>query len=145
MLAMTPVETEQSYTVEPLNGGADGEVSTLYADRCWNGQQYEGAKNIFGAYVYRVWFNHPWCENGSMITDTAPAWRQVSTGYLWNYNGVVENWTSGGYGQWHYQSFQQVEFSGCFGPFSTGCIVYRYPWANQTGYGNGGYSGTSGY
>jgi hypothetical protein len=150
MQALIPVTTVEESSLTPLSVaeakamGVQGVVADATTS-CWNGQKYVAMKNALYQDVFKAWFNHPWCENGSVITQADTPWYSVWTNLGWHFDGLVTSWTRGGAWQSYYESYQQLHFQGCLGG-SWGCFVSKYPWAQMTAYGTSGgtFYGSSG-
>ncbi len=84
-----------------------------------------------------------WCYNGSTITSKSRTrWGTVYSP-LYQFNGHIGNTESGGVGQGSYRAWTQGSFCELAPGF--GCVWNFYPWVDQTVYGTGSYTGSSGW
>lgn len=122
----TGYTTEQKSTggITPLGGGSSSITQYVYG------------KNALGQRLWGYFQKIVWSYDGLKITSvTRTRWGEVYA-LFWSFDGHIGNSEQGGVGQWSYRAWTQGAFKLCLGG-NIGCIQYKYPWIDQTVYGNG--------
>ena len=100
----------------------------------------EDIYNMYGALLARYQQRVDWCYNGSIITSVSHVHTPTVYAPGWRYNGLIGDSHWGGVNQASFRAYSQASFCLVGGV----CLQYWYPWVDQTVYGTGSSSGSTG-
>ena len=100
----------------------------------------ESIYNAFGALLARYTQRVDWCYNGTIITSVSHVHTPTVYPPGWMYNGLIGHSHWGGVNQASFRAYSQASFCLVGGV----CLQYWYPWVDQTVYGTGNSSGSTG-
>lgn len=124
--------------------GGEGETTTVIevpeirplASGCWTRTNTKKSTSV-GVHQHTIKQILEWCGNGSTITSTHD-WFEVSTGTFWQYDSIIDHWTTGGVGWGTYRVHRQAYFKYC-PPLLPCPSQSHYPVVDQQGSGDGSY------
>jgi hypothetical protein len=115
-------------------------VDATLASGCKSRTNGENIYNAFGALLARYQQKVDWCYDGTKITSVSHVHTPTVYAPGWVYNGLIGHSHWGGVNQASFRAYSQASFCLNLGV----CTQYWYPWVDQTVYGTGNSSGSSG-
>ncbi len=120
----------------------EGDFSVAAAG-CWERRPSVRAVNFANVTLWEYEVRLYWCGDGSWVTYSSMTRRGSVYQAFWQFVGDVGQSTIGGVGYNYVRHFRQGYFRLCL-TSQYGCIDHVYPWIDQTGQGNGGYTSSWG-